>query len=102
MTDPTFDESGHAWRNEGMREHELDGELTLYDPETQRALVLNTTATEVWRLSDGTRAELDIVTALSTTYDATPDQIGEEVRSLLDQLHGLGLLEQRDPPLRRG
>ena len=35
-------------------ETEVDGDVCLYDPTSERVAVLNATASDVWRLADGT------------------------------------------------
>ena len=86
---------------EGIREYELDHEVTIYDPQSQQALVLNATATGVWRLADGSLTEVEIAQRVAEPYGKAAAEVADEVRSLLDQLTELGVLDQRDPPRRR-
>lgn len=94
--------SSHA--TGGMAEplslHELEGELTIYDPETQKAYFLNSTGTALWHLLDGS-TQAQVVEALAGEFHIQPREIAGEVAALLDQLADLGLLEERHPPRRR-
>ena len=76
-----------------VRELEIDGAITLFHTGTQTALVLNETASDVWRLLDGSRDVEDIVTELITQYDATAERVRRGVEDALDQLTQHRLLE---------
>lgn len=95
----TRGEPGDA--EEGLRVHDLDGELTIYDPLTNQALVLNETATRAWLLADGTLFESQIVRILAEDHGVAGASIEVEVHRLFDELADLGVLEQRDPPSHR-
>lgn len=69
-----------------VREMEIDGEITLYHELTQTALVLNSTASDVWRLVDGRRSVADIVALLSSSYAADAETVRAGVESAVDQL----------------
>lgn len=77
-----------------VREMEIDGEITLFHSVTQTALVLNGTASDVWRLLDGERTAEDIAGLLDSAYDADPDTLRAGVESAVAQLREHGLLEQ--------
>lgn len=66
-----------------VREVEVDGCLTIYRRDLDRVLVLNTTASDIWRLCDGSLDESEIVGLLARAYAATPDTILEEVRATI-------------------
>jgi hypothetical protein len=78
-----------AW----VRELDIDGTITLFHTETQTALVLNDTASDVWRLLDGSRDVDDIVTELIRQYDAEEERIRTGVADGLAQLKQHRLLE---------
>jgi PqqD family protein of HPr-rel-A system len=84
-----------------LRQHALDGELTIYDPASQQAFFLNATATTLWDLIDGTTPEKRLVEALAELYQTNPETVAADVTAVLTQLDDFGLLEQRDPPRRR-
>lgn len=75
-----------------VREVELDGEISLYDSTTNRALLLNPTASDVWRLLDGAHTLTEIIELLAQAYDTTPEAIADDVRSAVEQLMDHGLL----------
>lgn len=65
---------------------ELDGSISLYDSATNQALVLNETATAIWRLLDGKHDAEDIVRVLSDAYGVANDRIRSDVLSALTVL----------------
>lgn len=73
-------------RADAVRELDVDGEITLFHEPTQTALVLNGTASDVWRLLDGRRTIADIVGELSRVYTADTDTIRSGVHVALRQL----------------
>ncbi len=75
-----------------VREVELDGEISLYDSRTNRALLLNPTASDVWRLLDGAHTLPEITELLARAYDVAPETIADDVRSAVEQLVDHGLL----------
>ncbi|PSL04745.1 coenzyme PQQ synthesis protein D (PqqD) [Haloactinopolyspora alba] len=75
-----------------VRELEIDGEITLFHEPTQTALVLNTTASDVWRLIDGHRSAADIAALLASSYGADPEVVRTDVESALDTLSGHDLV----------
>jgi hypothetical protein len=54
--------------------------------------VFEGTAAQVWRHVDGHRTEGEIVSALAELYDAPTDTLTGDVRAVLGQLDGLGLV----------
>jgi hypothetical protein len=75
-------------------ESEVDGNVSLYDPEAEEVLVLNQTASDVWRLCDGSETLDQIVKLLARAYGVEPSEIHGEVvetvkgfreRKLLDE-----------------
>ncbi|NED95107.1 PqqD family protein [Phytoactinopolyspora alkaliphila] len=76
-----------------VREMEIDGDVTLFHAETQEALVLNATASDVWRLLDGERSVDEIVKALAPAYAADAVVVRAGVESALAQLEEHRALE---------
>jgi hypothetical protein len=72
-------------RSEGLIIEELDGELLVYDSESNLAHALEPQAAAVWRASDG---HADVVTLAARCHTSE-----EDVRITLARLGGLGLLE---------
>ena len=77
-----------------MEVTELDGRVSLFDPATDEVLVLNETASEVWRLADGTLTIDGIVGRLAPIFDVAADEIRPEVASLVEDLRTRGLLPE--------
>jgi len=76
---------------------EIDGNFTIYDKDHDNVMVLNESASEIWRLCDG-RVGHAIVDELAHRYAAGRDQIQRDVESVLEQLAGSGLLADVDAP----
>lgn len=74
-------------------EAEVDGDLSLYHPESHQVTVLNSSATAIWRLIDGELSLSEIVDRLASTYDVDPDTIAEDVEQTVSNLVKAGLVE---------
>ncbi len=79
-------------------ETEVDGRISVYDPETEQVTMLNETASDVWRLRDGTQSLEEMVEALARAYGVDADAIRQEVIDTVKQLHGNGLLSAPETP----
>ncbi len=77
-----------------LRADPRDGVTVLLSPE--RGLRLGTTAAEIVALCDGSRHAAEIVDALHARYGGDRARIDRDVRSLLADLRGRGLLEGFD------
>lgn len=67
-------------------ESEVDGDISLYDAKEERVIVLNPTASDVWRLADGEMTVDQIALVLSKAYQADPDDIKPDVERLIESL----------------
>ena len=67
-------------------ESEVDGDISLYDAKNERVIVLNPTASDVWRLADGEMTVDQITAALCKAYRADPHAIKPDVERLIDSL----------------
>ncbi|HEY9475324.1 MAG TPA: PqqD family protein [Mycobacteriales bacterium] len=76
----------------GIRAVELGEDISLYNPHTQGAALLNSTASDVWRLVDGEHTLEEIVDLLVAVYDADPEVIRRDVRQTIDELLSAGFL----------
>jgi hypothetical protein len=83
---------------QGLSVVELDDCVSIFNPVTQRAVILNATATMVWRLSDGTRDAGVIVVELASRFGLDNAAIEAEVVAAIDQLRGEGLFDEERPP----
>jgi hypothetical protein len=76
-----------------LLEIEVDGDISIYDPRTEQVTVLNSTASDVWRLADGAHDVDEIAGLLAAAYGVLPEEIKTEVRETVDRLSGQGLFE---------
>lgn len=74
-----------------VREFEVDGRVTLYRG-SDRVLVLNATASDVWRLCDGTSSRAEVVATIARAYGMDPGEIAAAVLAAIDQLLQEGFL----------
>lgn len=74
-------------------ESDVDGDLCLYDPMSEKVTVLNGTASDIWRLVDGTMTKDQIVEALAASYGVDHTQIADDVSSTITALHEADLIE---------
>ncbi|MBI3686609.1 MAG: PqqD family protein [Actinobacteria bacterium] len=75
-----------------VRALELDGEISLYDAASQHALLLNGTASDIWRLADGQRNLAQIVAMLAATYGTAETVIRADVERTIAELVAAGFL----------
>lgn len=73
-------------------ETEVEGEISLYDPHSESVLVLNQTASDVWRLSDGEHTLEEIVRLLAVAYQARPEDIRNDVEQAVRNIIEEGFL----------
>lgn len=78
----------------GLVESEVDGQVSLFHPETQEATLLNQTASDVWRLADGTQTLDQIVELLAQAYGVAPDSIRADVVDTVQSFRDRGLLTE--------
>ena len=71
---------------------ELDGEAVIHDEVNGDLHRLNTTATLVFSLLDGSATLEELATEIATAYEMPVDQIHRQVRQLVDQLAASHLL----------
>ena len=80
----------HLMRREGLETVELDGEVSIFNPTERNALMLNGTASSIWRLLERRREVDEIVAELASDYGTDPDQIRTDVHNAVDELTRLG------------
>jgi hypothetical protein len=73
-------------------ETEIKGDISLFDAERNQVVVLNSTASDVWRLCDGEHSLDEIVALLASAYRTTPETIRDNVTSTIEQLVEEGFL----------
>lgn len=71
-----------------LLETEVDGDISIYDPGSERVVVLNATASDVWRLTDGQHTIDEIAELLARAYQvdvrSISDDVGQAVESFVD------------------
>ena len=77
---------------------EVDGQISLYDPSSQRVVVLNTTASDIWLLSDGRHTLEGLVAVLAEAYGVEAQTIEQEVRATVNDLIEQGFLPSLGEP----
>jgi Coenzyme PQQ synthesis protein D (PqqD) len=75
-----------------LRTMPLDDGLSVYDPATATAFVLNGTAAAVWTRLDGRRSRDQIVDELAAEYATDAGTVCAQVDALLAQVQAQGLL----------
>ena len=83
----------------GVTQIEVDGLVSIFSPITQQVVLLNDTATGVWRLVDGEHDLAGIVALLAAAYGVEPDSIREDVATTVRSFIESGLI--LDPGLDR-
>ena len=80
-----------------LQELDLEGQLAVFDPTTEQVVMLNRTAGDIWRLSDGEHAVEDIVQLLAGAYEVEPVAIRDDVIATVESLRAQGLLPEPPP-----
>jgi hypothetical protein len=76
---------------------EIDGEVSTYHPGTDRVVMLNVTASDVFALCDGTMDEDGIADLLAGAYGTDLDVVSAGVRDAVDLLVAESLVERVEP-----
>ena len=79
-------------RRDDLIERELPEELILYDPENDRAFLLNRVAALIWDLCDGNNSVEMIADQIATMFTNPVKQIHDDVRSFIGKYLREGLL----------
>lgn len=80
-------------KNSQIEEAPLQNELMLFDPESSKFFVLNSTMAYLWRTADGAKSLSEIATDMSASFqDADPDVVRKDLITAADELLGMGLL----------
>jgi hypothetical protein len=74
-------------------ETDVGDDISLYNPRTEQVVVLNGTASDIWRLADGTHTKEEITALLASSYQVSPDSIGPDVEKTVGELVEAGLIE---------
>ena len=71
-------------RTPNISEYEVEEEVVLYDPRSDSAHVLNSTAAIVWWLCDGDHKVKDIARELGDLYDKEQDSVRPDVNEIIE------------------
>ena len=86
-----------AWAPKaGLLHMEVLGDLSVFDPETNRAVALNRTAFDILALADGRTGSREMADVLAAAYGVRAEDIAADVRSGLDTLVEAGVLQASD------
>jgi len=75
-------------------EVDIGDEISLYDSRTERVVVLNITASDVWRLSGGDHTLGQITDLLALAYGRQASAISADVENTVASFISQGLLEE--------
>ena len=78
-----------------LLETEVDGDISIYDPGSERVVVLNQTASDVWRLTDGQHTINEIVELLARAYQVDVHSISDDVGQAVEGFGDAGLIDGR-------
>ena len=73
----------------GLRDQTL-----LMDMESERYLTLDTVASRIWTMLDGTQSVARIAATIVDEYDAPLPTVRADIEALLSELHELGLVHR--------
>ncbi len=90
---PTETHTGHSPRRVGrVVQHEIDGEIVLYDPKRNRVHTLNPTAAVIWQLCDGSRTADQLDEDMAILYDMDLSVIKRDLSQVLREFEKSHLL----------
>ncbi len=81
---------------DGVVAREVGDCFAVLSPDTSQAMVLNATASDVWRLAGGDLTLERIVDLLARAYKVSPETIRVEVERTVASLEDYGLLLRPD------
>lgn len=75
---------------------EIEGRISVLNPQTDRVLMLNETASDIWRLADGEHSLEEVVGLLAQAYGVDRATIRPEVEGAVATLRAEGFLPPVD------
>lgn len=85
-------------RNPRVEEAPLQSELMLFEPESAKFFVLNSTMAFLWRHADGKRSLGDIARTIVDSFQgADPAKVEADVSQAAEELKNMGLLIDSAP-----
>jgi hypothetical protein len=83
-------------RRSGIEVIEIESEISIFNGE-DRTLMLNETASAIWRLLEHEHTAADIADQLAPLYGTTAEAIRPDIETTLADLLRLGVLEEQQP-----
>lgn len=83
-------------RTAGVFERDIEGCVALLHPDCGEVVLLNETASDIWRVTDGELSAEEVVQVLARAYDVDSDVIAAEVHDTLATLHKRGFLTSHE------
>lgn len=74
----------------------IEDEIVVITSDGLSLHVLNKTAAQIWEMCDGAHSPEDITAGLCERFDATPEEVTEDVQDTLDKLERLGLVKRTE------
>lgn len=97
-----MEETGRVPQHPRLRQdlilRELEAELVIYDPVTDRTALLNSTAAGVLELCDGTRTVPQLEDEIRRIFPGSATGIDDAIRDVLESLCDGGFLEGDGEP----
>jgi hypothetical protein len=72
---------------------EIGDEISVYDPKTEQVTVLNGTASDIWRLMDGTLTLTEITNLIAKAYGVESGDVANDVARTISSLMDAGIIE---------
>jgi hypothetical protein len=89
-----FDDSTCVVRSSAVIARSLRDQTLLMDMQSERYLALDTVASQIWTMLDGTQTVARIAATIVEEYDAPLPTVRADIDALLSELHGLGLVHR--------
>ncbi len=80
-------------RAPGIASRKIGEETVLVSPKTGKVFVLNETGGLIWEMCDGERSVDQVAAHLAAEFGILPEQAGEDVLGLIQELAKRGLVE---------
>ena len=81
-------------QNPDIAWQEYDGEAVLVDPEETVCMVLNDTASFIWKLCEKSMSIDELSARLSEEYDVSPEEAGQDVGTIVSEFLEKNILKE--------
>ena len=85
--------TGPVRRKRGVAHRQVEGQTVIVLAQAHEAMVLNTTGSRIWELSDGQKDVREIAAALAERFDLAVDQAVEDVTRFYAEMIAAGTME---------